>query len=315
MKKTFALIALGSISILSADQYGQTPGYQSGYCQSCNNGDYSQSGYNQGQPYNGGGYSQNQPYYNQGQYQGQSNNGYYPQRNDQYSQPNNPYNSQQQAPRNQPYGQNQQYDQNQPYYQQQNNQSDNQGLQGNGNNKYANQNGNDQKVVTDQEITKNIRTILSSGWFSDGFQGVNFDVNNGNVNLRGSVDTLQNKTKLEDSVRKVDGVKQVNNQITIAKADTKKAYTDSQLQESEKKFPRDIASTSSDRQINAKIRERLNGSYFSKGFEMLVVKTANGVVIISGTVNKSDDIQKINDQLKGIEGVKSVNNQLSVQNK
>lgn len=34
-----------------------------------------------------------------------------------------------------------------------------------------------------------------------------------NVDLPGSVDTLENKKQVEDSVRKIEGVRQVNNQI------------------------------------------------------------------------------------------------------
>jgi|GEM_PF-5056338 len=34
------------------------------------------------------------------------------------------------------------------------------------------------------------------------------------VLLTGSVNTLENKNKVEDSVKKIDGVRQVNNQIT-----------------------------------------------------------------------------------------------------
>jgi osmotically-inducible protein OsmY len=52
-----------------------------------------------------------------------------------------------------------------------------------------------------------------------------------------------------------------------------------------------------------------------KGYETLILRTTNGIVIISGTVDHSDDVQKINDQVKSVEGVKSVNNQLNVKNK
>ncbi len=282
MKKIFALIALGSVSMVSADQYSQPYGYQSNGCPSC---------YNGGENYQD---QQNNAYYQKGrdnEYQGQQQSQY---------QRNNQPNYQQQPHRNQPYNQNQQNDQNnQPYYQDQQKGYDN-------NRGYGNS--------SDQEIDKKIRDTLSSGWFSKGFQDVDFKVNNGNVLLTGSVNTLENKNKVEDSVKKIDGVRQVNNQITIVKESTGN-YSDSQLQNSEKKYPQDFASNPQDRQLNATIRDKLGSGWFSKGYETLVIRTTNGVVVVSGTVDKAEDIQKISDQIKDVEGVKSVNNQLSVRNR
>ena len=74
-----------------------------------------------------------------------------------------------------------------------------------------------QKTVPDQEIYEEIQNELSPGWFSRGFPNVSFDVKNGNVNLRGTVDSTKNKNKIERGVKEIEGVRQVNNQITIAK--------------------------------------------------------------------------------------------------
>ncbi len=76
-----------------------------------------------------------------------------------------------------------------------------------------------------------------------------------------------------------------------------------------------MASNPQDRQLNARIRDKLSNGWFSKGYETLVIRTTNGVVIIGGTVDKPEDIQKIIDQIKDIEGVRSVNNNLKVNNR
>jgi len=91
-------------------------------------------------------------------------------------------------------------------------------------------------------------------------------------------------------------------------------YSDSQLQSSEAKYPQDFAANAQDRQINAKIRDALSNTWFSKDYETLMISTTNGVVIITGTVYKMEDKQKVGDQVKAIDGVKSVNNQLTVKN-
>lgn len=98
----------------------------------------------------------------------------------------------------QPYGQNQGYyqQQGQPYYQGQ------QGYSQNGN--YQGQEGySDQNANSDQEILRKIHDNLSSSWFSKGYHDVSYDVSNGIVTLRGSVDTIDNKSKAEDSVRRI----------------------------------------------------------------------------------------------------------------
>jgi osmotically-inducible protein OsmY len=78
------------------------------------------------------------------------------------------------------------------------------------------------------------------------------------------------------------------------------------------KYPQDSAATPQDRGINAKIRSKLKDGRQSKGFDSVTLKTSNGNVVVSGTVNSSDDLRKINDKVKGIDGVKSVNNQIEI---
>ena len=74
-----------------------------------------------------------------------------------------------------------------------------------------------QSSASDQELVKKIHSALSSGWLSKGYQNVSFDVDNGVVNLKGSVDTLESKNRIEGDMKKIDGVRQVNNQITVRK--------------------------------------------------------------------------------------------------
>jgi osmotically-inducible protein OsmY len=293
MNKMFTLVALTSVTSISGLFSGSCASGNCGAGQYQNQQDsyYQQRGYSQGQAPQGyyeqrqapqGYYDQRQA--SQGYYdQRQASQGSYDQRNDQNYQQRNDQNFQG----------NTQYDQQQP-------------RQG----QYDNR---DQQRNSDQEIHKKIQDTLSSGWFSKGFQNVMFDVNNGNVNLRGSVDTLDDKNKVESSVRDIDGVRQVNNQITVT-PDTTRSSGDSRNQYAQK-YPQDTAANQQDRDLNAKIRDKLSGGWFSKGYETIVIKTTNGVVVLSGTVDRIEDGQKIANDIKAIEGVKSVNNQLTVKNR
>lgn len=301
MKYLFTLLALGSVSVVSAGHYNTPYGNGPSDCPSCyyNNGRYYQDQPNQGY------------YYQPNRYQNQR--GYY-QREDGNSPRNDQYEYQPQMQRYQ--------DNNRQFYQQRDNPSyrdqersyDNTREYRDQKRYYDNnplsENDVNQKPVSDMEIRKKIEDKMTSGWFSKGFQNVTFDVNHGNVDLKGSVDTLESKNKVEESVKKIEGVRQVNNHITIVK-ENPDSYSESELKDSEKNHPQDVASNVEDRQINAKIRDKIS-SWFSNDTEVLMIKTTNGIVIISGPVDNIEDAQKLIDRIKEIEGVKSVKNQLVV---
>lgn len=308
MNRILTLMALSCVSVVSADKFIQPTGggYPGCTGPGCNSG----GGSYQDQPTSAyiqqrGGLNQRQRpqgYFDQNyQFQTTSNQSY--DQNQQYQQQGGyqPYSSQG-AQRYYP-------QQGQQYYSQQENPSY-RDQQANSDSNYGSQRVDSQKAVSDQEINNRVKNALSSGWFSSGYQGVTVDVNNGKVTLRGAVDTLENKNKVEDAVRKIDGVRQVSNQITVAKAGAV-GYSDLELQNTQKKYPQDSAANAQDRQINAKIRDKLGNGYFTKGYEALIIRTNNGFVVISGTVDKVDDIQKINDQVKDVEGVRSVSNQVT----
>lgn len=191
-----------------------------------------------------------------------------------------------------------------------------------------NQNLSNKKVKSDLDIQKEIRNALGTGWFTEGYPGVNYKVYNGNVVLTGTVKHTDDIKKVEEKVQKLEGVLHVDNQLSVSNADIKKNngyhsknanennlrnYSESDLQESEKKYPQDSAATPQDRQLNARIRDRINSSWFSPRGEAIILKTANGIVIITGTIERTEDSQKLEKEIKEVSGVKSVNSNLNVQ--
>lgn len=93
-----------------------------------------------------------------------------------------------------------------------------------------------------------------------------------------------------------------------------KNWTEKDLKDSEEKYPQDAAANDADRQLNAKIRQKLKG-WFTNSFDAVVIRTSNGVVVLSGLVKDTDDSKKVEEKVKSIEGVRAVNNQTSVKNK
>ncbi len=183
-----------------------------------------------------------------------------------------------------------------------------------------------QTARSDQEIRTDIQEKLGPGLFSNGYDNVTFDVNRGNVTLRGSVETAKDKTKVEDSVKKVNGVKNLQNDIQVTGKKTSSRFAKSKLIANEtqangtytknanEKYPNDYAATATDNNINAKIREKLAGGWFTKGYDGIIIRTANGIVVVTGIVDTVDDVKKINNEINKVEGVKKVENQISVKN-
>lgn len=158
----------------------------------------------------------------------------------------------------------------------------------------------------DQAIYAKVKEALSSGWFSKGYQNITYSVSSGNVNLGGTVATIDDKNKIEENVKKIDGVKNINNQITV---------TGQVNGNGSEKYSQDSAVTADDKKINESIRSKLAEGWLSKGYDTVIIRTSNGIVVISGAVDGVDDVEKINNHVTNTPGVKSVNNQLTVKNK
>lgn len=300
MKKTFVIFAFCSCSLLSANHYY---GDYSGV--SCPGGN---DQYNQNQPYQG-----RQPYY-----QNQSN-----QRNPNY-QPNYGQSSYSSNPSYNPSGQ-QYYENNPDNRNQQRNDRNPQDDRNYANREYDQRTDRNDRnptnyntgYISDQDISKKIHDAIGSGWFSSGYENVTFELYNGNVTLKGFVDTLDGKKQVEDEVRKIDGVKQINNQINVNSQKMpydQRANHASDIEEYKTKFPNDKAMSDSDRVLNAQIRDKLDG-WFTREYLMIVLNTSNGVVTVSGTVDNYDDIQKITKAIQETNGVKNVTNRLTEKNK
>ncbi|HEY4831554.1 MAG TPA: BON domain-containing protein [Waddliaceae bacterium] len=74
---------------------------------------------------------------------------------------------------------------------------------------------------SDQDLAKKIRDKIGSGWFRKGYDEVQVQVRKGNVMLQGSVKTREDKEKVEKEVRNINGVRNVNSQISVQNPNSK----------------------------------------------------------------------------------------------
>lgn len=134
--------------------------------------------------------------------------------------------------------------------------------------------------VNDSWITTKAKIALLT---TDGFSvnGVNVDTIQGNVTIHGKVATTADRTKAEQTVRDVKGVKTVKNLLQVVPDDVKKL----------------VAANDSD------VKDRVEASLKTDGkFEdVKVASVNNGVVLLSG---KTADLTE---KLRAIENAYSVN--------
>lgn len=160
-------------------------------------------------------------------------------------------------------------------------------------------------LSSDQALQKNIKDKLSSGWFSEGYERVEVNVNNGSVTLNGTVGTTEDKNKIEKEVRNIEGVKSLTSNLIVKE---KQAGKDEAAH-----YPQDTAASPADQQLNLKIRDEITG-WFWDSYKGLSLNTVNGVVEIRGEVESLKAQQDVMNAIQKIEGVKSVKSAMHIKN-
>lgn len=154
-------------------------------------------------------------------------------------------------------------------------------------------NADQTRAISEEDLTHKVNQAIEGGWFSEGFDNVSFDNDNGNITLKGTVDSAEDKNEVESRVKKIDGVKSVDDQIQV------------QNEKSEKP----------ERKIAKKIRKVLRGGWFTKGYDGVTFDLDDGEVTLKGTVDSESDLNEVQKKVEKIDGVKQVNNQIQVQSK
>ena len=134
--------------------------------------------------------------------------------------------------------------------------------------------------VNDSWITTKAKIALLT---TDGFSvnGVNVDTIHGNVTIHGKVGTTEDRTRAEQTVRKVKGVKTVNNLLQVVHSNVKELVS------------------ANDSDVKDRVEASLKAD--SKMEDVKVASVNNGVVLLSG---KTDSLTE---KLRAIENAYSVN--------
>ncbi len=159
---------------------------------------------------------------------------------------------------------------------------------------------NQSSSASDQELTKKIKDKLSEGYYSNGFDQVNVQVNKGVVTLTGRVRTSDDKVKIETEVLEIEGVKDLKSKITFLR------------QRAE--YSKDLFSSQADNLLNQEIRNKVSPGLFNNGYSDITLNTTNGVVTLNGYVKHAGDQEKLMTEIQKIEGVKTVKSRVIIQN-
>jgi hyperosmotically inducible protein len=134
--------------------------------------------------------------------------------------------------------------------------------------------------VNDSWITTKAKiTLLTMDGFS--VNGANIDTIDGNVTMHGKVATTEDRTKAEQTVRSVKGVKTVSNLLQVVPSSVKAAVA------------------TNDSEVKGRVEASLKAD--SKMKDVKVASVNNGVVLLSG---KTDSLTE---NLRAIQNAYSVN--------
>lgn len=179
--------------------------------------------------------------------------------------------------------------------------------------------------LSDRDLLAKIMDKVEENNKSDNWNSINIKIFKGIVSLTGTVGSEQDRRDVEVVIRKIAGVKGVDNKIKLAvKEDQSNHYSDNYnpnsyqakneraletQQQSQQAAPE---MSDMDRKIQQKIKDALKGGFFSRGYEGVRANVQNGNVILTGTVESKRDLEKVIKIVENIDGVQNVVNQINI---
>lgn len=148
------------------------------------------------------------------------------------------------------------------------------------------------EYADDKVILSKVKTALIGDKTTEAHE-INVEVNKGIVQLNGFVDTEKEKAQATEVAKAVDGVKEVENNLSIKDGSST------------------AGSVIDDSRVTAKVKSALIDSADTKAHD-IKVETKAGVVQLSGFVENEAQKSAATKVAQAIKGVKSVQNNLSV---
>jgi osmotically-inducible protein OsmY len=169
-----------------------------------------------------------------------------------------------------------------------------------------------EKRVDDAVLTATIKTRMTAdGRISP--TRVNVDTLNGEVTLKGEVPTQEEKDAAEEVARKVEGVTNVSNQITVNPATAGSGVpSGNEMKRQAEKAAGDLGQEVKKEASKAILLGEIKARLTAAGYGDVSVDVDQGVVTLKGEAPSEKDRIAVEAIVEKIEGVVKVNNQVGV---
>lgn len=154
----------------------------------------------------------------------------------------------------------------------------------------------------DQVLLEQVQYTIERDPDAKKFNNVEFVVKDRVIILKGSVDTEKAHQLLKNKLQQVQGIKDVQDQITVRNDSPELSYNDQPAANVKV----------GDSALKAHIEDKLKGGFFSKNYTQVEISVKDGTVTLKGSVENNEDIKELMDRIQGIEGVKTIDNQVVV---
>lgn len=169
-----------------------------------------------------------------------------------------------------------------------------------------------EKRVDDAMLTARVKTQMAA----DGRVSptrVKVDTLNGDVTLKGEVPAQEEKDAAEQVAGKVEGVRSVNNQITVNPAAAGSGLpTGNEMKQRAEKAVGNVEQGVKKGAAEAFLRGEIKARLVAAGYGNVAVGVEQGVATLRGEVAGEKDRIAVEAIVEKMEGVKTVNNQLTV---
>lgn len=147
------------------------------------------------------------------------------------------------------------------------------------------------EVVDDSVVTTRVKTALINDPITKAHQ-IDVDTRRGVVQLSGFVDSANERSEAVAVARKVNGVKEVQDNMKVSPGASFGEVID-------------------DSTITGKVKLALAADPITKAYQ-INVDTKDGVVLLSGFVDSASEQQQATTVARGVNGVKKVDNQTDI---
>ncbi|AMO99521.1 BON domain protein [Collimonas arenae] len=151
-------------------------------------------------------------------------------------------------------------------------------------------------TITDTAITGSVKARLMGNSHLKA-SDISVTTTNGVVTLSGTASSSRAKSLAGAQAKAVEGVKSVDNGLSVATSNKVQAKADMTVAKTERVV--------TDSWITTKVKSEILANSVTKGFDVSV-KTTHGVVALSGTLANQDAIDHVKDIAAKVTGVKSV---------